>query len=109
MALRKSNIIDALSEEDATGIVVLSLFDEAEWTDVPEHWGLLCAKLDHYLSFVTSGEVLEHYPAAVDNAFRIEVVFRFHPPAEVVAALGKSQEFVASHNYVLAWGVHEAP
>lgn len=106
MALHKPNIIDALGEEDGSGVLVLSLFDEVEWTDVPLHWELLCEKLDHYMNFLTSGEFLEHWPSSAQGPFRIELVFRFPPPPEVATALERSQRFVAAHGYGLVWAVH---
>lgn len=106
MALLHANVIDALSEDEETGVLVLSLLDEREWSDVAGHWDLLCSKLDRYLNFLASGEVLDHYPAFEGGPFRIEVVFRFEPPDEIVEALGKSQAFVAAQGHGLAWAVY---
>jgi hypothetical protein len=106
VALHKPNTIDALSEDDDTGTLVLSLFDEVDWSDVPGHWALLCTKLDCYLNFLAGGEVLKHHPAFAGGPFRIEVVFRHAPPPEIEEAMEKTQQFVALQAHSLAWGVY---
>lgn len=105
MALHQSDIIDALSEDEEAGVLVLSLLDEREWSDVPGHWDLLCTKLDRYLNFLASGEVLDHFPACEGGPFRIEIVFWFPPPPEIVEALDRSQAFVAMQGHSLLWAL----
>ena len=62
--------------------VVLTVSDHLDWSNTVQHQMLLQAKLNRYLAFVESGELLERYPAAKDLAVRFQVVFRVKPDSE---------------------------
>lgn len=104
MALHDTSTIDALGVEDS-GTLVLSLMDEVDWQDPQAHWHHLTDKLNSYLNFLVSGEVLEHHPDAVSGRVRVDVIFKYPPPDEVTVALGYSQKLVGMQGYALAWVV----
>ncbi len=60
MAIEKSNIVDAVGIEKTTGDVVLTIADYLDWeTSEAQHLELLQEKLNAYLRFIESGELLE--------------------------------------------------
>jgi hypothetical protein len=75
MSVDQTNVVDAIGVDNATGDVVLTITDHREWTGSDnEHRLLLQEKLNTYLSFVESGELLESYPNAKGRAVLIDVV-----------------------------------
>lgn len=79
MSVEQTNVVDAIGVDNATGDVVLTITDHLEWSGGDnEHLLLLQEKLNTYLSFVESGELLEAYPNAIGRAVFIDVVYK-HP------------------------------
>ena len=75
MSIDQTNVVDAIGVDNATGDVVLTIADHLEWTGSDnEHLLLLQEKLNTYLSFVESGELLEAYPDAKGRTVLIDVV-----------------------------------
>lgn len=68
MSVDQINVVDFIGVDNSTGHVVLTITDHIEWIDGDsEHLLLLQEKLNTYLSFVESGEILETYPDAKDR------------------------------------------
>src|SRR5438105_967892 len=78
MAIDDSSIVDMISIDPA-GIVVLKVSDHLDWDDSTQHQLTLQAKLNHYLAFIESGEILESYPSAKGKPVMIEVVTQNDP------------------------------
>lgn len=80
MSVAQTNVVDAIGVDNVTGDVVLTITDHLEWTGSDnEHLLLLQEKLNTYLSFVESGELLEAYPNAKGRAVLIDVVCKYPP------------------------------
>ena len=108
MTLSKTNTIDAIRQVPGSSTLVLSLFDDTDWQHSPEHWDLLCEKLDRYLAFLVTGEVFDHWTGSDVDAFVIDVAFRFEPPAAIASALERSQQFVANLGFTMLWRLRDA-
>ena len=78
MTVEQSDLIDILSL-DALGFVVLTISDDLDWSDTVSHQHILQTKLNRYLAFVESGEILESYPDSRGKAIAIKVAFKFKP------------------------------
>lgn len=76
MSIEQSDIIDIISTERMTGAVVLTISNHLDWSDSVAHQRLLQTKLNRYLAFVESGEILQSYPNAVGRPITFNVVFR---------------------------------
>lgn len=74
MSVEKTEIIDAIGVDIQTGELVLTITDHLEWTN--EHLLLLQKKLNTYLRFVESGEILQTYSDAKGRTVVIDVVFK---------------------------------
>ena len=81
MSIEQSDVIDIISTDRVTGDVTLTISDHLDWTDSRTHQVLLQNKLNRYLAFVESGEILQSYPAVKGRRITFTVVFK-HPPDE---------------------------
>ena len=63
------------------------------------------AKLNRYLAFVESGELLERYSAAKRLAVRFAVVFKFKPDMEAIEFLRKAKKVIESAGFSLETSV----
>lgn len=77
MSIEQTGVVDAIGVDDSTGQVVLTISDHLEWDN--DHLLLLQEKLNTYLSFVESGELLESYPNAKGREVLINVVCKYAP------------------------------
>lgn len=74
MSIDQTNVIDAIGVDNQTGEVVLTIADQLEWTGSDnEHLLLLQEKLNTYLRFVESGEIMKVYPDAKERTVIIDV------------------------------------
>jgi hypothetical protein len=78
MAVDEFERIDIVSSDD-DGSVVLIVSDHLNWSDSISHQRTLQSKLNVYLAFVKSGEVLENFPDAMGKPVILRVV-RFTLP-----------------------------
>lgn len=79
MSVEQADVIDIISTDRLTGDVVLTISDHLDWSDSAAHQLLLQSKLNRYLAFVETGEILESYPNAKDGRIVFLVVFKFAP------------------------------
>ena len=77
MSIDQTEVVDAIGVDDSTGQVVLTISDHLEWDN--DHLLLLQEKLNTYLSFVESGELLGSYPNAKGREVLINVVCKYPP------------------------------
>jgi hypothetical protein len=61
MAVDEPSTIDIMSV-DPTGALVLTISDHLDWSDSLAHERVLQEKLNSYLAFIESGQILEHHP-----------------------------------------------
>jgi hypothetical protein len=61
MSVEQTDVVDIVSIERETGNVILTISDHLDWSDSVAHQSILQKKLNIYLAFVESGEILEQY------------------------------------------------
>jgi hypothetical protein len=81
VSIEDRGTVDAIGIEKSSGEAVLTISDHLDWAEEEPHLLLLQEKLNTYLAFFESGEILESYPASSGLEHRIEIVFRV-PPSE---------------------------
>jgi hypothetical protein len=96
MSVEETDVVDVISVNEQTGEVILTVSDHLEWSDNLKHQTVLQAKLNAYLRFVESGEILERYPQAKDRPVVFRVVFKFAPDQEAKQFLGRARQVVES-------------
>lgn len=107
MSLEQLNTVDAIGLENETGNVVLTIADSWDWTDKHCHLSALQEKMNAYFEFIESGQVWESYPDAKGRQLKINVVFRFAPPANATEFLAKAADVALEHGAVLGYDTFE--
>lgn len=79
MTIEDIDSIDFVGIDKKTGEVVFTISDHLSW-DHEGHERLLQKKIQTYLSFVESKEILEHVPEANEATVRIDIVAKFPWP-----------------------------
>jgi hypothetical protein len=87
MAIDQSKAIDFIGIEKSSGAVILTISDHLEWNDSLAHRLTLQDKINLYLSFIESGEILESYPASKGRKAVISIVGKYAPDAAGYAFL----------------------
>lgn len=78
MTIEQTQIVDMIFVNKNTGELLLVISDHLDWEqDVHPHLMLLQEKLNTYLSFVESGEILEAYPDSKGRNIVITVVGKY--------------------------------
>jgi hypothetical protein len=96
MSIQKADVVDAVGIENDAGEVILTLADPEDWSDERNHLLLLQAKLNAYLRFVESGELMDVYPQAQGRHVSIDVVFRCAVPEVALQFLEQARSAVES-------------
>jgi CRP-like cAMP-binding protein len=104
MSVEQLDVIDVIST-DTTGNVILAVSDHLDWSDTDQHQLILQEKLNKYLAFVESGEILESYPDAKGRPIVFRVVFKFSPDAQGYEFLTKTRAVIESAGFTLRYEV----
>lgn len=78
MSVEQTNVIDLITADKEDGHITLIISDGLEW-GAEEHLLKLQAKLNSYLAFIQSGDLLRKYPAAKGKRVHLDLVCRFTP------------------------------
>lgn len=93
MAIDDPGVVDIIGIDPA-GTVVLTVSDHLDWNDSIQHQLTLQAKLNRYLAFIESGEILESYPGAKGKPVMIEVVTQNDPDPGGIEFLEKAKKVI---------------
>lgn len=94
MSVEEVDTVDAIGVEIESGKVVLTIADSLSWKDEARHELALQAKLNTYLSFIESGEILTSYPNAIGRQSVIDVVMRVEPSPRGRRFLSRVREVI---------------
>lgn len=106
MSVEQTDVVDILSIDRETGHVVLTISDHLDWSDSLAHQTVLQRKLNRYLAFVESEEILEQYPKAKDRPVAFKVAFRFSPDEAGWEFVAKARAVIESAGFTLRDEVH---
>ena len=81
MSVDITDEIDMISESKRTGAVQLVISDHLPWEDTGAHIAILQRKIERYLLFIQSGEILTMSPFSKDKPKVIQVFFMVEPPS----------------------------
>src|SRR5260370_34389724 len=108
MAVDNPDVIDAIGIERASGVVALTISDHLEWDEANQHLLTLQEKINRYLAFIESGELLASYPKAVGRQVRIDVVCKYQPPEMATRFLDQARKLIEQAGWSLSWRVAPA-
>lgn len=78
MSVLQVNQIDFIGLDEISNAVVLTISDHLPWDENESHLLLLQEKLNCYIAFCESGEILESYPQSKGRDLIIEIISE-HP------------------------------
>jgi len=81
VTVQDPNLIDVTSIDKQTGDVILTISDHLDWADTIEHQQILQRKINAYLAFIESGDLLQQFPDAKGPGVTVSIVFKFKPDA----------------------------
>jgi hypothetical protein len=105
MAIDKTKTIDAIGIDRISGNVILSIFDEMDWTNSNEHLYKIQEKLNSYLSYVESGEICKSYSKAQGKKCEIYIVFKHSPSQHEIEFLSKFDKVIENAGVAFGWQV----
>jgi hypothetical protein len=109
MGLENSKTVDAVGTDKDTGTVILTILDAWNWSHVDTHLRALQAKLNTYLDFVASGQLLREYPQGAGKPVRIDILFRCDAPTVAVVLLDDARNVAEAQGVGLNCMVMRAP
>ena len=103
LSVEESDVIDIISIDRQTGHAILTISDHLDWSDSIQHQTILQTKLNAYLAFVESGQILENYPDAAGRSIVFKIVLKFKPNRGGREFLSKAQRIIESAGFTLRY------
>ena len=92
MSINQTDKIDLIGTTPE-GKVILTISDHHSW-DETWHFQLLQDKINAYLQFIESGQIVEAYPNAVGRELVMEIAIKYQPTSEATSFLEKAKEII---------------
>jgi len=106
MTIEQIKVVDYIGKDQETGDAVLTVSDHLEWDNTKEHCFLIQEKLNSYLRFIESGEMLDRFPDTGLRAIRFHIYFKFSPPRDAETFLNQTKRFLEKEaSVLLQWEV----
>lgn len=106
MSVEQIDKIDFISTTPE-GKVELTISDHLEWNAEKNHLLILQNKINAYLDFVKSGQILENYPSAENKEISISVVMKYLPEKDALIFLNQCEKFMEKQGLEFKWKVAE--
>lgn len=103
MSINQTGVIDVISTSPE-GNVVLNISDHHPWSEA-WHLQLLQDKINAYLQFIESGQIINDYPAAAGKEIIIEAALKYEPTDEATSFLEKAKKVITSAGIGFQWKV----
>ena len=103
MTIEQTNVIDIIGHDKENNKLNLIISDHLEWDEENEKLLLLQEKINSYLAFLESEEILEHYPNSKYEAYVIKIVSKYKPNEEAEKFLNLAKETIIEAGFNLKW------
>lgn len=107
MTIEQTKVVDFISIEPSTGNLILTISDHLEWDSTNEHFFLLQEKLNNYLAFIESGEILESFPNAQGRPVTIDLVCKYSPSRQDIEFLEVVKKFIQEAGFKFSYRVFQ--
>lgn len=84
MTVENADIVDGAGISKGDGKVVLTISDHLTWENEASHFTLLEGKIDRYIDFIKSGQLISVFPISQGRSVRIEIICQY-PPSELAS------------------------
>ena len=106
MSIEQIDKIDFISTTPE-GEVQLTISDHLEWNAENNHLLVLQNKINAYLDFVQSGQILEDYPTAENKVITISLSMKYTPEEDALIFLNHCEKFMEKQGLEFKWKVVE--
>ena len=104
MSVVETDSIDAIGMEKEAKRVFLSIIDSLVWDQENVHLFTLQEKINTYLYFIESGELVKALPGAAGFDVAIEVILRHMPTDEAITFFDKTTQILLDKGIVFVFG-----
>ena len=108
MAVDEPNSIDFVSTA-ADRTVTLSVSDHLPWSAETEHLTQLEAKLNRYMDFINSGELVDKFPDTADHRPFIRIHFMHAPTPAAELFLVRASAAIEQEGVGFTYGLISTP
>lgn len=108
MSVEQTDVVDIIGTEKSTGKVIMTVSDHLDWKDEQSHLLMLQEKLNRYLAFVESGEILSSYPDAKGRSIVFDVVMKNDLPDSARAFFTQVEKTLGSVGVELRYRTYRA-
>ncbi|GGC89139.1 hypothetical protein GCM10011508_15540 [Flavobacterium lutivivi] len=104
MSVEQIDKIDFISE-NPNGEIELTISDHLEWDEEKTHLLILQDKVNSYLDFIQSDQILETHPSAENKKVVISILMKYEPDNDGLKFLKICEEFLKNQDLKLKWKV----
>ena len=104
MSVVETDNIDAIGVDNEMKRVFLSIVDPLFWDDENVHLFTLQEKINTYLFFIESGELLKAFPDSKEFDITIELVLMHLPSDSAITFFDKTIQILLDKNIVFVFG-----
>lgn len=104
MSVVDTDSIDAIGMEKEVKRVFLSIIDSLVWDNDDVHLFTLQEKINTYLYFIESGELLKALPDAAGFDIAIELILKHMPSDQAVTFFDKTSQILLDKGIVFVFG-----
>lgn len=101
-------VVDLVTDDPATGEVVLVMLEERPWGSDPEQLRQLEEKFNSYLAYVVGGHLVEQYPQYEGKTVRFQLECRANPEPKDRSFFTAMANFAAEESIRMVVGVIQA-
>ena len=94
VSVEQTNVVDYVGTSKDGHEVILTISDQLEWDAENKHLRLLQGKLNSYLRFIESGEILDAYPSAKGKPIVIKIYALHTPDGDVLEFLASNKNTI---------------
>jgi hypothetical protein len=94
MSVEQINIVDFIGVDKRTGQAILTISDHLDWDSNDEHLLILQNKINAYLNFIESGELIKNYPDAINRQAVIKVLAKYEPDTNGLKFLAEAKKII---------------
>jgi hypothetical protein len=104
MSVAETDKIDAIGVDKEMQRVFLSIIDPLLWDDDNVHLFTLQEKINTYLYFIESGELLKAFPDSKGFAITIELILKHVPSDQAIEFFDKTIQILLDKDIVFTFG-----
>lgn len=110
MSVEQIGKIDIIDTSASTGDVILTISDPLDWVSDPEeHLKLLQEKLNTYLSFIESGDIMDVFPYPVGTKVVVHITHKYAPSGTALNFYSFASQALEEAGIMLSYGFLDHP